>query len=279
MSETKIMFVADLCGRAGRQAASHMIKSLKEQFSADYVICNVENAAGGFGVTPEMSKKVFSYGADIQTSGNHIWDRQEIIKYINTEPKLLRPANYPNGTPGNGYFIDTFDNNKIGVINLMGRTFMKDIDCPFRLAEEIVDKIKHETNLIFIDFHAEATSEKQALCYHLDGLVTAIIGTHTHVQTADEKITKRGTAYITDAGMTGAHDSIIGMQSKPSVERFLSGMPIRFSPATDDVKISGVVIIADENSGEATNIERFKIDFNIDDLPKNNNKPELLDEV
>jgi metallophosphoesterase (TIGR00282 family) len=279
MAEVKLMFVADLCGRAGRQAASYMIKSLKEQFGADYVICNVENAAGGFGVTPEMSKKIFSYGADIQTSGNHIWDRQEIIKYINTEPKLLRPANFPNGTPGNGYYIDTFDNTKIGVINLMGRTYMKDIDCPFKLAEEIVEKIKLETNLIFIDFHAEATSEKQALCYHLDGLVTAIIGTHTHVQTADEKITKRGTAYLSDAGMTGAHDSIIGMQSKPSVERFLSGMPIRFSPATEDVKISGVVITADESSGEATNIERYKIDFDINNLPNNNSVIKESDEV
>jgi len=274
MAETKILFVADLCGRAGRQAASYMIKTLKERFSADYVICNVENAAGGFGITPEMSKKVFSYGVDIQTSGNHIWDRQDIIKYINVEPRLLRPANFPDGTPGNGYYIDSFDNTKIGVINLMGRIYMKDLDCPFRLAEKIVEKIKHETNLIFIDFHAEATSEKQALCYHLDGLVTAVIGTHTHVQTADEKISKRGTAYITDAGMTGAYDSIIGMQTKPSVERFLSGMPIRFSPASEDVKISGVVVTADSNTGEATDIERYKFDFDINSLTGSNENSE-----
>ena len=279
MSEIKIMFVADICGRPGRQAAAHLIKPLKEQFKANYVIVNVENSAGGFGVTPEMSKKIFSYGADIQTSGNHIWDRQDIYRYLIGEPKLLRPANFPKGAPGRGYFIDTIGELKIGVMNLMGRTYMKDIDCPFKTADILVERMREETNLIFIDMHAEATSEKQAMMYHLDGLVTAVVGTHTHVQTADEKVTKRGTAYISDAGMTGPHDSILGMQVKPSLERFLTGMPIRFSPATGDVKISGVIVTADSESGEASSIERYRVDFDIENPPPRESTSAETDEA
>lgn len=268
MSEFKIMFVADLCGKAGRQAAAHMIKPLKEQFGADYVICNVENAAGGFGVTPEMSKKIFSYGVDIQTSGNHIWDRQDIIKYLYGNPKLLRPANFPEGAPGLGAYIDEVNGVNIGVLNLMGRTYMKDLDCPFKVAEFEVEQLRKKTNIIFIDMHAEATSEKQAMFYHLDGLVSAIVGTHTHVQTADEKISRRGTAYLTDAGMTGAYESVIGMKIKPSVDRFVKGLPYRFTPATEDVKISGVIITVDAKSGEALKIERYQEDFDINNPPK-----------
>ena len=268
MAEFKILFIADLCGKAGRQAASYMTRVLKEKFKADYIITNVENAAGGFGVTPEMSKKIYGYGTDIQTSGNHIWDRQDIINYLYTNPKLLRPANFPDKTPGLGYYIDNIDDIKIGVVNLMGRTYMKDIDCPFKTAENIIDEIRKQTNLIFIDFHAEATSEKQALLYHLDGRVTAIVGTHTHVQTADERVTKEGTAFICDAGMTGSYDSVIGMNIEPSVKRFLTGMPIRFTPGTENVKISGVLIKADTVSGKAKSIERYVEDFDINNVPK-----------
>jgi metallophosphoesterase (TIGR00282 family) len=263
MTPFTILFIADLCGRAGRQAAAHLVKPLREKYRADYVIANVENAAGGFGVTAEMSRKIFSYGIDMQTSGNHIWDRMDIIRYFETKPRLLRPANYPASVPGTGSYIDTVKDIHIGVLNLMGRTYMKDIDCPFKTADRELTAIRAQTSLIVVDFHAEATSEKQAFMYHADGLVTAVIGTHTHVQTADEKITRRGTAYITDAGMTGPHESVIGMEVKPSLDRFLTGMPIRFSTASEDVKISGVVIKADPKTGEAVSIERFREDFDL----------------
>jgi metallophosphoesterase (TIGR00282 family) len=265
MAQIKILFFADLVGKPGRFVLSQMCKPLKEKFGAHYVIANIENAAGGFGITPEMSKKIFSYGVNCQTSGNHIWDRIDIWKYIDTQPKLIRPANYPPGAPGNGYYIDEIEGARIGVINLMGRTYLKDIDCPFRVGERIVEKIRRETDIIIIDFHAEVTSEKQALAYYLDGQVSAIIGTHTHVQTADEGVSERGTAYITDVGMTGPHDSIIGMAKVPSLDRFLTGMPRRFSCARNDIKISGVVITVDSSDGAGIDIERFRIDYG--DMP------------
>ena len=260
-----ILFVADICGRVGRQAAAHMIKPLREKFSADYVIANVENAAGGFGITPQMSQKAFSYGINVQTSGNHIWDRQDIIEYLQEKPKLLRPANYPFGTPGLGLYVEKVGNFQVAVLNLMGRTYMKDIDCPFKTADRELNRIDPDVNIVLVDFHAEATSEKQALFYYLDGKVSAIVGTHTHVQTADEQISARGTAYISDAGMTGPFDSIIGMQKRPSLERFLTGMPVRFTTASEDVRISGVVIRIDPATGRALKIERYSENFDIQD--------------
>ncbi len=264
MSNMKILFVADVCGKVGRQAAAHMVKPLRTKYEADYVIANVENAAGGFGITPEMSRKMFSYGMDLQTSGNHIWDRYEIISYFNTSPKLLRPANFPPGVPGEGMLVDTVADKKIGVINLMGRTYMKDIDCPFSVGRELVTRIRTQTKVIFIDFHAEATSEKQALHYYLDGQVSAVVGTHTHVQTADEYVSSLGTAYITDAGMTGPHDSIIGMEKEPSLQRFLTGMPRRFSTASEDVRLSGVFLEVESETGRAVRFERFIHKFDSD---------------
>jgi metallophosphoesterase (TIGR00282 family) len=230
-SQITVIFFADIVGKPGRFVLSQMCKTLREKHEADYVIANVENAAGGFGVTAEMARKIFSYGIDCLTSGNHIWDRMDIQPYLNEQPKLLRPANYPPGCPGNGYLIDEINGVKIGIINLMGRTYMKDIDCPFRVGDKLVNIIREETDLVIIDFHAEVTSEKQALHYFLDGRVSAILGTHTHVQTADETISERGTAYITDVGMTGPYDSIIGMAKGPSLQRFLTGMPKRFTCA------------------------------------------------
>ncbi|UCD16902.1 MAG: TIGR00282 family metallophosphoesterase [Candidatus Zixiibacteriota bacterium] len=268
MSQIKVLFFADLVGKPGRFVLSQMCKPLKEKYEANYVIANIENAAGGFGITPEMSRKIFSYGVDCQTSGNHIWDRTDIWPYLDQQPKLLRPANYPPGVPGYGVLVDEIEETRIGVINLMGRTYMKDIDCPFRIGEREVDRIRRETDIIIIDFHAEVTSEKQALAYMLDGKISAVIGTHTHVQTADEAVSSRGTAYITDIGMTGPHDSIIGMAKAPSLERFLTGMPKRFACAKSDVKISGVVITIDVKDGAAVDIERFKIDYG-DDTPDN----------
>jgi hypothetical protein len=258
-----ILFIADICGRPGRQAVAHLAKPLKEKYGADYVIANIENSAGGFGITPEMSRKVFTYGVNLQTSGNHIWDRVQILDYLAEQPRLLRPANYPSQAPGHGSYIDTVGEVKIGVVNLMGRVYMPTTDCPFKIGNRIVNDFSRETQIIFVDFHAEATSEKQAMHCFLDGKVSAIVGTHTHVQTADERISKRGTAYITDTGMTGAHDSIIGMEKGPSLGRFLTGMPKRFTTATDDAKIQGVVVRVNTEDGRAESIERFSQDFDI----------------
>ncbi|MGH8015612.1 MAG: TIGR00282 family metallophosphoesterase [Candidatus Zixiibacteriota bacterium] len=265
MSVFTVLFIADICGKAGRQATAHLTDVLKEKFKADFVIANVENAAGGFGVTPEMSRKIFTYGVDVQTSGNHIWDRMAILEYIDQEPRLLRPDNYPK-TPGSGVYVAEKEGVKIAVVNLMGRTYMLNIDCPFKKAQKILSTVSKETNIIFLDFHAEATSEKQAMLYHLDSRVSAIVGTHTHVQTADEFITENGTAYMTDAGMTGAYESVIGMEVGPSLGRFLTGMPKRFTAAKNDVKISGVAVGIDKKTGKAVNIQRYRYDFNIEKI-------------
>ena len=260
-----MLFIADICGKAGRQATAHLTDILKEKFKADFVIANVENAAGGFGVTPEMSRKIFTYGVDVQTSGNHIWDRMAILEYIDQEPRLLRPANYPK-TPGKGVYVAEKEGVKIAVVNLMGRTYMLNIDCPFKRAQKILAEVSKETNIIFLDFHAEATSEKQAMLYHLDSRVSAIVGTHTHVQTADEFITENGTAYLTDAGMTGAYESVIGMEIGPSLGLFLTGLPKRFTAARNNVKIAGAVVSIDKKSGKATKIERYRYDFDIEKI-------------
>jgi len=261
MAHITVLFFADVVGKPGRFILSEMCKSLRERYEADYVIANSENAAGGFGVTPEISRKIFTYGVNCQTSGNHIWDRIDILKYLDEEPRLLRPSNFPPGAPGQGFYIDEASGVKIAVLNLMGRTYMKDLDCPFRAADRDLKIIRETTDVIIVDFHAEATSEKQAMAYYLDGRVSAVIGTHTHVQTADETIYPRGTAYISDVGMTGPHDSIIGMAVKPSLGRFLTGMPKRFTCASDDIKISGVVLTIDADSGRAEKIERFRVDY------------------
>lgn len=268
MAELTILFVADICGKTGRQAASYLIKDLREEYQVDLVIANVENAAGGFGVTPEMSRKIFSYGVDVQTSGNHIWDRVDILEFIAENKNLIRPANYPGDVPGAGHVVCKAASTPVAVLNLMGRTYMSMIDCPFQTVRRILRQLPPEVKVIFIDFHAEATSEKQAMLYYLDGQVTAIIGTHTHVQTADEQISKRGTAYITDAGMTGPHESIIGMEIGPSLGRFLTGLPKRFTSASGDVKLSGVLLKVDPEDGRATYLERLKIDFDLQEYQK-----------
>ncbi len=257
MAELTRMFVADVCAKPGRQPAAAMIKPLREEFGVDYCIANVENAAGGFGVTPEMSSQAFKCGIDTQTSGNHIWDRYELNRFLAKTPNLIRPANYPDGAPGNGFYIDDLDGIRIGVVNLMGRTFMKDIDCPFKKADCIIEEIRKVTPIIFLDFHAEVTAEKQAMLYYLDGRVSAIVGTHTHIPTADEHVTEKGTAFICDAGMTGPYDSIIGMHKEPSLKRFLTGLPHRMTPAENDVRIAGVIVKIDSETGKAISIERY----------------------
>jgi len=264
MAFVTILYVADICGRPGRQATAHLVKPLREKYGVDYVIANSENAAGGFGITPEMAKKMFAYGVDLQTSGNHIWDRYDIVRYLYQKPKLLRPANFPEEAPGQGWYLEDVGGVKIGVINLQGRTYMKDIDCPFKVGRHLVYRLREQTKVIFVDFHAEATSEKQAMWHYLDGMVSAVIGSHTHVQTADETISPNGTAYLTDAGMTGPFDSVIGMQKEPSIERFVTGMPKRFTTATEDVKLSGVVLRISAETGRTESIERIRYDFDLD---------------
>jgi metallophosphoesterase (TIGR00282 family) len=253
-----ILFVGDIVGRPGRELVRKGLRNLIEYHDVDLVVANAENSANGFGVTKEIGDTLLEWGVDVMTSGNHIWDKKEAIDYIATEPRLLRPANYPAGVPGRGsYVAQTGDGRAVGVINAMGRVFMLNIDDPFQVVLKEIEAIRHRTKVIIVDFHAEATSEKIAMGWHLDGKVTAVFGTHTHVQTADERILPNGTAYLTDAGMTGPHDSIIGMEREPSLARFLNAMPARFEPATGNPRLNGVVVQADDRSGRATGVTRI----------------------
>jgi metallophosphoesterase (TIGR00282 family) len=277
MAGFKVIFIADVVGKPGRYILSQMTKRLQFKYDAAFTIANVENAAGGFGITPEMAKRVFAYGVDCQTSGNHIWDRNGIGEYMNKEPRIIRPANYPPGAPGRGYYVTAIGGVTVAVVNLMGRTFMYHIDCPFRTADDILDSFDTRPDIIIVDIHAEATSEKEALAYYLDGRVSAVVGTHTHVQTADESISARGVAYITDVGMTGSFDSILGMRKGPALDRFLTGMPKRLSVAEDDVRISGVIIEFDmQKHGWATAIERFCLSLDLS-MPLKNPYEEIED--
>jgi 2',3'-cyclic-nucleotide 2'-phosphodiesterase len=253
-----LLFVGDIIGRPGRDLVHKGLRALVEHYDIDLVIANAENSAAGFGITRDIGETLLEWGVDVMTSGNHIWDKKEALEYIGTEPRLLRPANYPAGVPGRGsYVAQTRDGRSVGVINVMGRVFMTPIDDPFAVVLREIEAIRHRARVIFVDMHAEATSEKIAMGWHLDGKVTAVIGTHTHVQTADERILPHGTAYLTDAGMTGPHDSIIGMEREPSLARFLSGLPSKFEPATGNPRLNGAVVEADDKTGRATKIIRI----------------------
>jgi metallophosphoesterase (TIGR00282 family) len=254
-------------GRPGRELVRRGLRPLVEHHAVDLVIANVENSAAGFGITREIGDEFLKWGVDVMTSGNHIWDKKEAIEYIGAEPRLLRPANYPAGVPGRGtYVARTRGDEPVGIINAMGRVFMLNIDDPFAVVSHEADAMRHWARIIIVDFHAEATSEKMAMGWHLDGKVTAVFGTHTHVQTADERVLPNGTAYITDAGMTGPHDSIIGMEREAALSRFLTGMPSKFEPATGNPRLNGVVISADPATGRATRITR--ISYSADDLER-----------
>jgi 2',3'-cyclic-nucleotide 2'-phosphodiesterase len=253
-----VLFIGDIVGKPGRDLVRKGLRPLVETYEVDLVIANAENSANGFGITREIGDTLLEWGVDVMTSGNHIWDKKEAIEYIGNEPRLLRPANYPAGVPGRGsYVAQTGDGRAVGVINVMGRVFMLNIDDPFAVVQREIDAIRHKTRVIIVDFHAEATSEKIAMGWHLDGKVTAMFGTHTHVQTADERILPNGTAYLTDAGMTGPHDGIIGMDREPSLGRFLNAMPSRFEPATGNPRLNGVVVSADDKTGRATAVTRI----------------------
>jgi metallophosphoesterase (TIGR00282 family) len=253
-----ILFIGDIIGRPGRELIRRGLGGVIARHGVDLVIANAENAAAGFGVTKDIGDTLLEHGVNVMTSGNHIWAKKEVVEYITGEPRLLRPANYPNGVPGRGSCIArTGDGREVGVINVMGRVFMTPIDDPFAVVLREIEGMRHRTRVIVVDFHAEATSEKVAMGWHLDGKVTMVIGTHTHVQTADERILPNGTAYMTDAGMTGPHDSIIGMEREPSLARFLTGMPTKYEPASGNPRLNGAVVTADDKTGRATAITRI----------------------
>jgi 2',3'-cyclic-nucleotide 2'-phosphodiesterase len=263
----KLLFIGDIVGKPGRDMVRKGLRGIVETHGVDLVIANAENSAAGFGITKDIGDTLLEWGVDVMTSGNHIWDKKEAIEYIATEPRLLRPANYPPGVPGRGsYLAQTGDGRSVGVINVMGRVFMLNIDDPFQVVLREIETLRRRTNVILVDFHAEATSEKVAMGWHLDGKVTAVFGTHTHVQTADERILPKGTAYLTDAGMTGPHDSIIGMMIEPSLARFVSAMPSRFEPASGNPRLNGVVVEADDKTGRATAVTR--VSYSESDLEK-----------
>jgi len=254
----RILFIGDIVGRPGRDLVRTGLGALVELHQVDIVIANAENAAAGSGITRELGDQLLGYGIDVMTSGNHIWAKREALDYIGVEPRLLRPANFPDGAPGRGsYVARTEDGRTVGVINVMGRVFMTAIDDPFAVVLREIEAMRQRTRVIFVDMHAEATSEKIAMGWHLDGKVAAVIGTHTHVQTADDRILPRGTAFLTDVGMTGPHDSVIGVEIEPALARFLSAMPSKFEVATGNPRLNAVVVEADERSGLATSIERL----------------------
>lgn len=260
METITVLFIGDIIGRPGRLAVRELLPRLVGQHSPDLVIANGENASGGFGITPETAEDLRKLHIDVITSGNHIWDKKDVYDYIRREGRLLRPANFPQGTPGNGWGVyECASGARIGVVSLMGRVFMDCLECPFRTGAEIIRKIKEETPIVIVDIHAEATSEKMALAWHLDGLASAVLGTHTHVQTSDERVLAGGTAFITDAGMTGPMDSVIGVKKELVLERFLTRMPVRFDVATKGVELQGVVVTIGREDGKAKKIERIKM--------------------
>jgi hypothetical protein len=263
----KILFIGDIFAKPGRRVVRALLPKIIEENEIDLTIANGENLAGGLGITPKTAQEMFDTGIDILTTGNHLWDKKEIIEYLPEEPRILRPANYPPKVPGNCLFLYEIKNKgKVAIFNLMGRTFTLPIDCPFRTADQYISKI-HELDdikIIVVDFHAEATAEKMALAWYLDGRVSAVIGTHTHIQTADERILPKGTSYITDAGMTGSHDSVIGIRPQDAINRFLLQIPSRFQPAKKNPVLNSLIITVDENSGKSLDIQRLiiKIELN-----------------
>ncbi len=259
----KVLFIGDIVGSPGRKIVHDRLADILTQRSIDLCIANGENSASGFGITPRLAEEIFSCGVEVITGGNHIWDRKEILDFFPHEPRLIRPANFPNGSPGKGHYVGQARNGVgYAVVNLQGRTFMTPLEDPFRTAERELAAIPSDLKVIIVDMHAEATSEKQAMGWFLDGKVSAVLGTHTHVATADNHVLPGGTAYITDVGMTGPHDSVIGMEKKPIVQRFLDSMPAKFTVAEGDVQMNTVQIDVDESTGHARAIDR--INFRLD---------------
>ncbi len=255
-----ILFIGDINGRAGRNLVREHLDRLVDRHAVDYAVANVENAADGFGITPALAEELAGYGLHVMTSGNHIWDKAEILPYIQDHPALLRPHNFPEGAPGTGVHLGaTAAGVPVAVINLMGRVFMNALDCPFRTADRVLREISGRCRVVLVDIHAEATSEKVAMGWHLDGRVSAVIGTHTHVQTSDERVLPGGTAVITDVGMSGARDSVIGIEKELALRRFLQQMPVRFACARKNPRLCAVVVDVDETTGRARGIQRLDL--------------------
>ncbi|MFZ0434105.1 MAG: TIGR00282 family metallophosphoesterase [Candidatus Acidiferrales bacterium] len=258
----KILFIGDIVGSPGRKIVRDRLADILVQREVDLCIANGENSASGFGITPRLAEELFTAGIEVITGGNHIWDRKEILEFFPHEPRLLRPANFPEGSPGSGLYLGEKKGVPYAVLNLQGRTFMTPIEDPFRASLDLLRKIPAHVKVIFVDMHAETTSEKQAMGWYLDGKVSVVVGTHTHVATADNHMLPGGTAYITDVGMTGPHDSVIGMEKGPIIQRFLDAMPTRFAVAEGDIQMNSVLVDVDESSGHARSIERlnFRLD-------------------
>lgn len=255
----RLLLIGDVVGKPGRAALLDRLQDLKEQHEIDFTVINAENVAGGFSITPAIADLLFSSGVDVMTSGNHIFDKHEVIDYIKKQPRLLRPANYPPSTPGQGIWTGVVKGTGIAVMNLLGRVFMAPADDPFRLANEMLDSLSREVKVRIVDMHAEATSEKIAMGWYLDGRVSVVYGTHTHVQTADERILHEGTAYITDLGMTGSYGGVIGMKKGDIINRFTSPIHRKPDHSKDEVRICGVVIDVDEQTGRSRTIERINL--------------------
>ena len=252
-----IIMIGDIVGRPGRRIIKELLPSLVTEFQIDLVIANGENAAGGNGITPDLAEELYEAGIDVLTMGNHVWDNKEIFDFIQDQPRLIRPCNYPEGTPGLGFNIFAKDPWRVAVINASGRVFMDNLDCPFREVERILASIDGLWDICLVDFHAEATSEKLAFAHYFDGRVTAVLGTHTHIQTADERVLENGTAYISDLGMTGPVDSILGMNKDQVIKKFLTQRPVRLEVARGAVQIQGVVLTIDDADKKVLGIERF----------------------
>lgn len=256
----KVLFIGDIFGEPGRRALARAVPRLVAQRQIDIVIGNGENAAGGFGITPELAEELFDLGLAVITTGNHAWDKKEILDYFPREPRLLRPANYPDGVPGYGsVVVESASGEQLGVLQLMGRAYMPTLDCPFQVAKKEMAALKKRTAAVIVDMHAEATSEKMAMGHYLDGEAVAVVGTHTHVQTADDQILPKGTAYVTDIGMTGPLHSVIGVKKELAIEKFLTGMPRRFEVASGPSVFCAVLLELDARLGKALTIERVRI--------------------
>lgn len=256
-----ILLVGDIVGEPGRSILARRLHQMVDEHRIDLVVANGENSAGGFGITPKIAEDLFRLGIHVITTGNHVWDKKEMVEYIVKEPRLLRPANYPETAPGSGSIVvDLHQGRRVAVLHLMGRIFMPALDCPFQVGRREIEHLQKQTRLIIVDMHGEATSEKRAMGWYLNGEVTAVLGTHTHVQTADETILPNGTAYITDVGMTGPYESVIGIKKEMAIAKFLNQMPVRFEVAGGPSVISAVVVRADPTSGKALGIERLQVE-------------------
>ncbi|MBK7996987.1 MAG: TIGR00282 family metallophosphoesterase [Blastocatellia bacterium] len=257
----KVLMIGDIVGRIGRAVIIEQLKNIRRDYEIDFVVANVENAAGGFGMLPYMGEEFLAAGVDIMTSGNHIFDKRDILEYIKDQPKLLRPANYPVEIPGSGVWSGKHKSIPIAVINLQGRVFMAPNDCPFHAVDRILNNLDKNIRIILVDHHAEATSEKMALGWYLDGRVSAVVGTHTHVPTADERILPKATAYITDLGMTGPYDSVIGIDKNVIIEKFISGLPRKLEIAERECFLCGVIIDINSETGQANSIVRVRVPY------------------